>query len=238
MKPLWKIVFLVLVVGLLMGMVPMALAAPGSGSAPAALALHFGKVKAPWVRSEIALNRGTVEGVGENRIILKSAGEKVEIVVNDETRYHLPTLRWEAGLEDIGKGIEVGDRVTVIARFDPENDGLIAAEVWVHSFHPWVDEGGFWQFQLRRLESVRGDIASVDEDNKTITIDNGEKIVLDYDDNTIFALRGFASLEEAAEAKVPAVVLYKAYEESKGTVGEARLVAVRMRMPRLKATFW
>ena len=134
--------------------------------------------------------------------------------------------------------LEEGDRVTVIARSDPKEDGLIAVNVWVHASRPSVDVSKLWQFQLRRLESSRGAITDIDEANKTITIDNGEEIALGYDDNTVFVLRGFASLEEAAEAEVPVMVFYKAYDEPEHTQGEAKLVAVKIKLPHLKGMVW
>ena len=107
MKLLRTVVALVLVMGLLVGMVPMALAAPGSGSAHASLAFHHDKSRAPWVRNEIVLTRGTVAGVAGKNITVESAGEEVEITVNDKTRYNVSTPRWEASLEDIEEGMKI-----------------------------------------------------------------------------------------------------------------------------------
>ena len=110
-----------------------------------------------------------------------------------------------------GASVEVGARVTVISRRDPASDRLIARGVVVHPARPWLGLG-----------RVSGTIEEIDE--PIITIDTTE---VEYDDQTIFILRGILAVEEGQEATV-------IYREQEDSTLLAKLVLVGVDLPGIR----
>jgi len=102
---------------------------------------------------------------GESITIQPRKRDPVEFQILDEFKILPP-----------GATVEEDAWVTVISRRDPAGDQLIARGVVVHPLRAWLG-----------LERVSGTIEQIDETNKIIEIDTTE---VNYDDSTIFVLRG------------------------------------------------
>ena len=123
-----------------------------------------------------------------------------------------------------GATVDEGDWVTVISRRDPADDSLIARGVVVHPLaHPVLarlrmmdrlENGLLNCLEWLKFERVSGTI-TVDEAEGLITVDSTE---LNYDDSTIFILRGVVSVQGQW-----GTVLYKD--------GLAKVVLVRVEPP-------
>jgi len=93
-----------------------------------------------------------------------------------------------------GATVEEGKRVTVISRRDPAGDRLIARGVVVHPARPMFS-----------LECISGTI-TLGETEEIITIGETD---IDYDENTIFVLRGTLAVETGQEA----IIFYREQED-------------------------
>lgn len=144
---------------------------------------------------------GTVTAYEEVSITIEDRqGNTIDFVILDELKI-LPS----------GASVEVGARVTVISRRDLVGDRLIARGVVVHPERPWLGLG-----------RVSGTIEEIDE--PIITIDTTE---VEYDDKTIFILRGILAVEEGQEATV-------IYREQEDSTLLAKLVLVGVDLPGIR----
>jgi len=143
-------------------------------------------------------------------------GDPVEFEIADDLKILPP-----------GATVEVGDWVTVISRRDPADDSLIARGVVVHPLaHPVLarlrmmnrlENGLLNCLEWLQFERVSGTI-TVDEAEGLITVDSTG---LNYDDSTIFILRGVVSVQGQS-----GTVLYKD--------GLAKVVLVRVEPPEIE----
>lgn len=92
-----------------------------------------------------------------------------------------------------GATVKVGDLVTVISHRDPAHNHLIASGVVVHqpkpTPQPWAG--------LKRITGTINNISENTTDNKTITIGT---TVLNFNDKTVFVLRGVLAVKIGQEA--------------------------------------